>query len=78
MSRGRMAQKSPACRMRRPGVKTKYYLAETGAGAGAEAADGQHDAARNEAAAAMMISLAIFIIVLLVGWLLLDPHVSVG
>ncbi len=66
--RRKMAQKSPACRRRQPGVKTKNYLAETGAGAGAEAVDGQHDAARNEAAAAMMISLTIFILVLLVGW----------
>jgi hypothetical protein len=38
-------------------------LEDTGAGAGAGADDGQHDAARKEAAAATMINLAIFMVV---------------
>jgi hypothetical protein len=48
---------------RQPGVETKTYLADTGAGAGAGAADGQHEAARKEATAATMINFAIFMVV---------------
>ena len=51
-------------------IRTKNYLAETGAGAGAGAALGQQEAASNEAAAAARASLVIFMMLVFVWWLL--------
>ncbi len=64
------AQKKPGSSRGRAGLFGKNYLDEViGAGAGADVADGQHEAARAETAAAAMRNLTVFMFCLsVVGW----------